>query len=347
LVGPADLYWAGQATLLTRQDDLAIYDRVFHDWFEGGQRMPTVQVRELVERAVEAALGREDGEGARNVNPGAHAASPRELLRGKSFQDLTEAELAQLAVLVEKVSFSVPVRRSRRALTAKRGSPDLRATVTEMLRKGDLDVQWKFRARRTVPRRLVLMMDVSGSMEAYTRGLMIFANAALVEHPRWEAFCFGTRLTRVTRALTTASPEAALRQAADEVFDWDGGTRIAGSLRTFIDDYGRAGMARGAVVVICSDGLETDDAAGLGQQMERLARLAHRVIWLNPLKALTGYAPLAGGMRHALPYVDTFASGHNLASLETLAHELAHHGRRSAAITSAIPTLTGPAAPLP
>jgi uncharacterized protein len=173
------------------------------------------------------------------------------------------------------------------------------------------------------PRRLVLLLDVSGSMADYSRALVMFAHAALRVNPRWEAFCFGTRLTRVTRALRTAGHDEAFRQAAAQVVDWDGGTRIGESLKRFLDDFGHGGMARGAVVVLCSDGLEVGDPDLLGDQMARLSRLAHRVVWLNPLQEDPAYEPLARGMKAALPFVDDFAGGHNLASLEAVADRLA------------------------
>ena len=160
-------------------------------------------------------------------------------------------------------------------------------------------------------------------MASFSRALLVFAHAALRADPRWEAFCFGTRLTRLTRSLKSIDPDEALERATDEVFDWDGGTRIGESLKTFLDDYGHKGLARGAVVVICSDGLEIGAPELLEEQMSRLSRLAYRVIWLNPLKEDPAYEPLARGMRAALPYIDVFASGHNLASLETLSEELA------------------------
>jgi uncharacterized protein with von Willebrand factor type A (vWA) domain len=156
-------------------------------------------------------------------------------------------------------------------------------------------------------------------MADYSRALVMFAHAALRGNPHWEAFCFGTRLTRVTSALAEADPDEALRRAAEEVFDWDGGTRIGESLKRFLDDFGHGGLARGAVVVVCSDGLETGDPELLAEQMARLSRLAHRVVWLNPLKGDPAYEPLARGMQAALRHVDVFASGHNLASLEEIA----------------------------
>jgi uncharacterized protein with von Willebrand factor type A (vWA) domain len=158
-------------------------------------------------------------------------------------------------------------------------------------------------------------------MASYSRALLVFAHAALRADPRWEAYCFGTRLTRLTRVLKTSDPDDALEEAAAEVFDWDGGTRIGESLKRFL--MTQPEIARGSVVIICSDGLEVGDPTLLAQQMARLSRLAYRVIWLNPLKEDPAYEPLARGMAACLPYIDVFLSGHNLASLEELAGELA------------------------
>ena len=177
-------------------------------------------------------------------------------------------------------------------------------------------------SRRAKPRRVVLLLDVSGSMSEHALPLVAAAHAALRQNRRWEVFCFATRLTRLTRALAEGDPDEALRRAAAEVVDWHGGTRIGECLGRFLDEHGHAGMARGALVVVCSDGFDVGDPELLRAQMERLSRLAHRVVWLNPLKADPAYEPLARGMQAALPYVDDFASGHNLASLEALAEHL-------------------------
>jgi uncharacterized protein with von Willebrand factor type A (vWA) domain len=310
LLEPRDLYWAGRATLVSHPQHVEVYDRVFVSFFGGapGQAESPVRIRVTSELAPEVELG---------------LASPIELLRRKSFSDCSEDELRQLAELMARDSLSVPLRRTRRRQAAKRGAPDLRRTLRRSFRTAGEPVERAWRERRQQPRRLVLLLDVSGSMADYSRALVMFAHAALRANPRWEAFCFGTRLTRVTRALRVAGPDEALRRAAAEVFDWDGGTRIGESLKRFLDEYGHGGMARGAVVVLCSDGLEVGDPELLAEQMARLARLAHRVVWLNPLQEDPAYEPLARGMKAALPYVDDFAGGHNLASLEDVAARLA------------------------
>jgi uncharacterized protein len=323
LLGPADLYWAGRATLVARQEEIPIYDRIFYRFWGGDCGQP-VQVSYNVEQIRVAAESGEDSmeERGRKVSPAAVRASRLELLREKSFAELTPEELAELTSLIARIRMCIPTRRSRRRRPARVGSPDLRRTIRRSFRTGGEPVERAWRDRRRRRRRIVLILDVSGSMASYSRGLALFAHAVLRSDTRWEAFCFGTRLTRVTNALATVDPDVALERVADEVWDWDGGTRIGDSLKGFLDRFGHSGMARGAIVIICSDGLEVGEPVVLDEQMKRLWRLAYRVIWLNPLKGQAGYQPLARGMQAALPYVDVFSTAHNLASLEALAAEL-------------------------
>ena len=307
LLSPDDLYWAGRATLVARPREIPVYDRVFRAFF--GEPEERAQVRVVgkapVAETVETAL-----------------ASEIELLRTKSFASCSREELAQLGELMARIRLAVPTRHSRRRAPSRSGAPDLRRTLRRSFRTGGEPIERAWRERRRRRRRLVLILDVSGSMEDYSRALVMFAHAALRGDRRWEAFCFGTRLTRLTRPLAAAHPDEALRRAAAEVVDWGGGTRIGDSLKRFLDEYGHAGLARGALVVICSDGLDVGDPELLREQMARLSRLAHRVVWLNPLMEDPAYEPLARGMRAALPHVDVFASGHNLASLEELGERL-------------------------
>jgi uncharacterized protein with von Willebrand factor type A (vWA) domain len=307
LLSPDDLYWAGRATLVARGDQIPVYDRVFSAFF-GGDRAPDVPPRRRRANTV--------------VEEEVSLASPIELLRSKSFARCSSDELAQLAALMERLRLAVPARRSRRVAPARAGLPDLRRTLRRSFRTAGEPLERRFRARRRHPRRLVLVLDVSGSMADYSRALLVFAHAALRADKRWEAFCFGTRLTRVTRALAVSRPDEALERAAAEVVDWNGGTRIGECLKALLDEHGHRGLVRGAVVVLCSDGLEVGEPELLGEQMARLSRLAYRVIWLNPLKGDEAYEPLARGMHAALPYVDVFAAGHNFASLEELGAEL-------------------------
>ncbi len=320
LVLPDDLYWAGRGTLVTRRDDIAVYDRVFRAFF--GEELPAPVEIERPELSVTTS-GSEtrEGEGSEEIEPELLLASTIEILKEKSFARCTPEELALLAELMQRVRLAVPKRRSRRRQKSKSGSPDLRRTIRRSFRTGGDPVERSWRERRLRRRRLVLFLDVSGSMASYSRALLVFAHAALKTDPRWEAYCFGTRLTRLTRVLAGTSPDEALEQAAAEVFDWDGGTRIGESLKRFLMTSPE--VARGSVVIICSDGLEVGDPTLLAKQMARLSRLAFKVIWLNPLKEDPAYEPLARGMSACLPYIDLFISGHNLASLEELGTELA------------------------
>jgi uncharacterized protein len=308
LLPPDDLYWAGRATLLARSADIPVYDEAFAAFFgpPAEVRPPPAVVRIRSEAEAESAL-----------------ASDVELLKDKSFARCDEAELAALARMMQRLPLVLPERRSRRRVSARSGSPDLRRTLRRSFRTGGEPVERMWRQRRSDRRRLVLLLDVSGSMDAYSRALVMFAHAALRSGRRVEAFCFGTRLTRVTRSLAGADADAALARAAAEVVDWDGGTRIGESLKVLLDEHGHGGLARGAVVVICSDGLEVGDPELLGEQMARLARLAYRVVWLNPLQEDPAYEPLARGMKTAMPHIDLFASGHNFTSLEELSAALA------------------------
>ncbi|MGH3006279.1 MAG: vWA domain-containing protein [Gaiellaceae bacterium] len=309
LVAPADLYWAGRATLVGGGEEIPVYDEVFRRFFGAtakGEQPRPIRGRVVVETERRRGL-----------------ASPAELLREKSFSRCSREELAALAELMGGLTLTIPARRTRRLERARGGRPDLRRTLRRSFRTGGEPLELLRRSRRRRPRRLVLLLDVSGSMDAYSRALVLFAHAALRGHPRWDAFCFGTRLTRVTRALAGSDPDEALRRAAADVVDWDGGTRIGESLKRFLADHGHGGLARGAVVVICSDGLEVGDPELLAEQMARLARLAYRIVWLNPLQEDPAYEPLARGMHAALPHVDLFLSGHSLASLEDVADALA------------------------
>lgn len=320
LVPPEDLYWAGRGTLVAKRDDIPVYDAVFRAFF--GEDLPAPPEQERPQMTVTTSGSEsKQGEASEEVEPELLLASTIEILKEKSFARCTNEELAQLAELMARVRLAVPKRRSRRRQKAKAGTPDLRQTIRRSFRTGGDPVERRWTERRLRRRRLVLFLDVSGSMASYSRALLVFAHAALKADPRWEAYCFGTRLTRLTRVLGKTDPDEALRQAASEVFDWDGGTRIGESLKRFLMTSPE--IARGSVVIICSDGLEVGDPRLLAEQMARLSRLAYRIIWLNPLKEDPAYEPLARGMSACLPYVDLFISGHNLASLEGLGEELA------------------------
>ena len=320
------VYWAGRSTLLTAPEQTATYDRAFAAFWERIVARDTLVEEDPID--VILAL---DTPGADAPEPDDAAASdvpviavrwsPREVLRHRDFASYTPAEFVEARRLMNDLRLAGARRPSRRRKPSKaaRGAPDLRRTVRRSMRAGGEPVERAFLEPATRTRRLVLLLDVSGSMEPYARAFVRFMHAAVVSRTRVEAFALGTRLTRVTRELTSRDPDAAVRAAADRVVDWSGGTRLGEALRRFNDTWGVRGMARGAVVVVFSDGWDRGDPEVLGEQMARLARVAYKVVWVNPLKATPGYAPLAGGMAAALPHVDEFVEGHSLAALEELA----------------------------
>jgi uncharacterized protein len=345
-----EVYWAGRVTLLTGHDEIETYDAVFAQVFRGrvdvadwrGQAPSEVtggavatQTRppadtgahRVSEPPSEASRPRRpragserptgaDRPAAGNASDLLAAASADERLGHTDLAELTPDELTRLHRLMADLPWVTPRRASRRATRHPRGRiVDLRATLRRARTTGGDPVRRSYRRRSDRPRRLVLLADVSGSMEPYARAYLHLLHGA-VRAARAEAFVFATRLTRLTRALATSNPDLALRRATAAAPDWSGGTRIGTALATFLDDFGRRGMARGAVVVIVSDGWDTGDPAVVGEQMARLRRLAHRVVWVNPRTADPAYEPLVAGMAAAVPHVDTIVSGHSLAAID-------------------------------
>ncbi|MGH8982677.1 MAG: vWA domain-containing protein [Acidimicrobiia bacterium] len=327
----APVYWAGRATLVHRPEDIDAYDRAFAAVWEAGSggegqlgADPAVPVALAVDTPEPAA----DEHGLPGGPVQAVRWSPAEILRHRDFAAYTSAEFDEAKRVMRDLRLAGALRRSRRRrpIPRPRGArarPDLRRSVRRSLRAGGEPIERAFLGASQRPRRVVLLCDVSGSMEPYARALVRFLHAAVVGGRGVEAFALGTRLTRLTRELSSRDPDAALAAAANRVRDWSGGTRLGEGLREFNDRWGVSGMARGAVVVILSDGWDRGEPAHLGEQMARLARVAHRVVWVNPLKVSPGYVPLARGMAAALPYVDEFVEGHSLASLENLAAVIA------------------------
>lgn len=332
-----DVYWAGRLTLCSHPEDLPRYDRVFTAFFAGRRPVEREPRREVTVVRSCPGDGEHGAEGEQGDAPADAARASRvEALRHKDIAELDARERAELARLLAALTLPGERRRTRRWRSARRGVVDRRATVRKLLRHGGEPIDLRHRRHRHRPRRVVLLVDVSGSMAPYADALLRFAHAATValrraEHPTPEVFTVGTRLTHVSRELSLRDPDAALRAVADAVPDWEGGTRLGELAKEFLDRWGQRGLARGAVVVVCSDGWERDDPSLLGAQMARLSRLAHRVVWSNPRKARPGYEPLAGGMAAALPHVDDFVSGHSLAALEQLARVVAGSaaGRRN------------------
>ncbi len=351
-----ELYWLARVTLLDRPDHLDVFDAVFAQVFRGlvdvadfrgdpansltahtepgtpsgaGQRQPDPPAERdgdtPQQQAAAAAADRNDDEpsgddGAPTVLA---IASETELLRDRDFADCDADELAELAKIIARMQVVAPVRPSRWEPTRRSGrSLDMRRTLRAACRTGGDPIRWSHRRRGTTPRKIVLLADVSGSMQAYSRVYLRILQGAVLG-ARAHAYVFATQLHPVTRALGRGRREDAIARAMALSPDASGGTRIGGAVKDFLDTDGRRGLARGAVVVIVSDGWERTDPALLGEQMQRLSRLAYRVIWVNPRKAAPGFAPLTGGMAAALPHVDTFVSGHSARSVAELLEAIA------------------------
>ena len=316
-----DLYWAGRTTLVTRRADIDVYDRVFRSYFLGDKTtapglpppLATPTAQSLAVLTVPA-TERSPGEPGEQALLGLMA-SDVEALRHKSFAACTPSELAAIRRIMARLRLTPPRHLTRRTAPARRGTAlDLRRAVRESMRAGGEPAELYWRRRKARLRPLILILDVSGSMADYSRNLLQFAYSAKRAATRVEVFCYGTRLTRVTKALDQRKPDAALELAARSVFDWDGGTRIGASIEAFVKDWGRRGLCRGGIVVICSDGLDRGDPSVLDAAMERLSRLCHRIVWMNPHARAS-----ALGMMVAAPYVDVMLHGSDLKSLEELA----------------------------
>jgi hypothetical protein len=329
-----DVYWTLRQTLVARRQDLAPFDAAFHAWF--------LRVFPAVPFTPPQAPPR-DGARSKGLAPGpareldggeveTGAWSDLELLRTRDFAAMTPEEFERARRLIRAIAVERPRRRTRRLRRDPRGaSLDLRGLVRASLATGGDPVERAFRSRSSTLRKLVLILDVSGSMDRYSRALLLYLHSAAGSGRGVEAFAFGTRLTRLTPELETRDPDEALATAAERVVDWAGGTRIGASLKAYNDEWGRRALTRGAVVVLLSDGWERGETDLVGREMARLARQAYAVVWVNPLKGHPTYEPLAGGMRAALPHVDRFLPGHDVASLAALAGVLGGIERRHGA----------------
>jgi uncharacterized protein with von Willebrand factor type A (vWA) domain len=317
-------YWAGRLTLCADPDDLPRYDQAFAAWFtppEGGGTRIVDERRPPPPRL--AALDAQDGSGESDdegEQPQIHArASGTELLRNRDLGELSPAEREHLRRLLALLRPQLPMRPSRRLRPHRSGSTDPGRTLRAALRNHGELRELHRRDRSPRPRRIVLLVDVSGSMEPYADALLRFAHVVVRRSPNTvEAFTLGTRLTRITRELRMRDPDHAIAAAGKAIPDWSGGTRLGEVLRAFVDRWGQRGAARRAIVVVFSDGWERGETDLLGAQMSRLRRLAHRLIWVNPHAGKDGYAPVQGGIVAALPYLDQLLAGHSLATLEEL-----------------------------
>jgi uncharacterized protein with von Willebrand factor type A (vWA) domain len=337
------LYWTARSVFLSDQAHAPAFDRVFFSVF--GAADPDGPAVPLDAPATEAAPADErppaerdagggglgspsarEGDGdedAAEIEVPLALASDEERLAGKRFDTLEPHELAQLYRLMARLEIATPLRRTRRRERGRHGRQiDLRRSLRASLRSGGEPIRLARRRRRVVPRRLVMLCDISGSMEPYARAYLQFLTSAAGSGPHVEAFVFATRLTRLTRALAGRHPERAIQRAAAAAPDWSSGTRIGDALKTFNDRHGRRGMARGAVVVILSDGWERGDPALVGREMERLARLAHRIVWVNPRVSASAFSVQAGGMVAALPHCSALVSGHSFDALAEVAEAI-------------------------
>ncbi len=344
-VDPRDqrqLYWCGRVTLVAGVSEIPTFDRVFGQVFgehpsaddQGSARRqadrsadgPAVQPPPTAPRrpvpggwAMGIASTQDSGEKPEDDSASPTFAAAAERLGSRDFATLSPAELARLAALMRQLQLATPRRRSRRYRSGSRGRRvDLRATLRRALRTSGIPLRLARRQVKPRPRRLVVLCDISGSMAPYARAMLQLVYSAAATGPRTEVFTFATRLTRLTRVLARVRPEVALERAGKAAPDWSGGTRIGEALKAFLDRYGSRGVARGAVVLIISDGWETGDAALLGQQMARLKRLAYRIVWANPRTASPRYQPLVAGMAAAWPYCDAIVSAHSFESLDDL-----------------------------
>ena len=327
-----DLYWAGHCTLLTRREQVPAYHRTFVSYYLGDpDSQPGTSPFSATARAEALATlsvpetQRQDEEQQQHAAELGYAAAKASTVKTKSFAACTPEELALLRKMMRTMQLAPPRRRTRRTVPTRHGGmPDLRRTVRESMRLHGEPGSLHRRRRRLRTRRLTLLLDVSGSMADYSRNLVQFAHTSTRASARVEVFCFGTRLTRITRELEHRRPDLALDRAAAAVTDWEGGTRIGSCLDEFVRRWARRGLTRGGIVVICSDGLDRGDPELLESAMERLSRLCHRIVWLNPHKGdRASFTPDTLGMMVAEPFVDELLSGHDLASLSEFARVLA------------------------
>ena len=329
-----ELYWCGLATLVADPAEIPTFDRVFAIVFEGfpdapgsvGPPLPSPRAeRSSLIGASEDTDGPSTSEDSEEPTPYPAIAAAVERFAARDFASLSADELALLVAVMRQLRLATPMRRSRRYEPGSRGRRiDLRTTMRLAQRSGGYPVTLARHRLRIRPRRLVVLCDISGSMEPYARALLQLVYCTIAAGgPNTEVFTFATRLTRLTRVLAKVRPEVALDRAGKAAPDWSGGTRIGVALKAFLDRYGARGVARGAVVLIISDGWETGDAAQLGEQMRRLSRLAYRIVWANPRTASPRYEPLVAGMAAAWPYCDAVVSAHSLRALDPLLRALA------------------------
>jgi uncharacterized protein len=350
---------AGRACFVTTKDELPVFDRIFESFWRAKPEYaddPMADISDDSQPGMEgdSDLDSDEGEEGDDVSEEAGTQktksrteliesqdlegegeeeegeaddilsfSASEVLREKDFADLSEDEMQQTRRFMEQLEWSIGRRRSRRKVSSRKGRFwDPRKTMRKSLQTGGIPMQISRRKLKDKPRQLVVICDVSGSMDRYSRILLQFVYAIEKGMANVESFVFGTRLTRITRLLRNRSIDSAMERVAEQVHDWSGGTRIGQSLQAFNTTWARRVLRNGAVVLVISDGWDRGDPELLGQEMARLQRSSYRMIWLNPLLGSPRYEPLTRGMQAAIPYIDDFMPVHNLASLEALAEHL-------------------------
>lgn len=333
-----DVYWAAFATLIRRHEDTTIFDRafaVFWDQLIAVDMASYEQQTESVTLLIDSEQEDNDDSNAdaleEDENTLALRFSSVETLREKDFAVYTDTELREAEQFMSSLKLAGPPKRSLRLQkTNRKGSRhDIRRTMRAVLQNDGEPIERYWREPSTKLRRLVVLLDISGSMEPYARALLRFMHAAVVGRQRVEAFTLGTRLTRITRELANRNPDRALERTSAQVSDWSGGTRLGECLQNFNDNWGVGSLARGSIFVILSDGWDRGEPQVLAEQMLRLQRVAYRVIWVNPLKVSPGYAPLARGMAAAMPFIDDFVEGHSLEALRELTAVIARESQES------------------
>ena len=322
-----DVYWAAYSTLIRRHEDTLIFDRAFAVFWDqliaidtANYKQETESVTLLIDGEDESNNSDDFAEPIEDENTITLRFSSIETLRKKDFAAYNETELREAEQFMASLRLAGPPKRSLRLQKTNRSGArqDIRRTMRASLQNDGEPIERYWREPSTKLRRLVVLLDVSGSMEPYARALLRFMHAAVVGRQRVEAFTLGTRLTRITKELTSRDPDRALARTSAQVSDWSGGTRLGECLQNFNDKWGVGGMARGSIFVVLSDGWDRGEPQVLSDQMLRLKRVAYRVIWVNPLKVSPGYAPLARGMAAAMPYIDDFVEGHSLEALREL-----------------------------
>ena len=326
-----DVYWGGRTCLVRRKENIPVYNEIFQRFFfdnwddevSEAKKKFRAQVSTTSTIEIPENESTEQGDSNDDTKMGFMAAS-HEIFRNKAFNECTPQELAALRKMMSNIRLNPPIRKTRRLVATRKGKKlNMRKIVRENMRALGENREIFYTKKKEKLRPIVFILDISGSMADYSRNLLQLAYSARSANQKVEVFCFGTRLTRVTRSLSRRNPDQAMELAGAEAMDWEGGTRIGDAVNTFLKKWGRGRVGRGSIVVICSDGLDRGDPETLAKSMEALSRIAHRVVWMNPHRGDTDrYVPTSMGMIIAEPFIDEIVSGHNLKSLEEFSRKL-------------------------